>query len=636
MDVVEAAEVWADPDVPTAVLADPPAPVMDYLTSRSEILCRVLANDAVPDQLKGRLMRAAGRWVREALVDDAFELDLPIPQLRRLAPAFTAATLRRLLNYRPHDRRFVGEGEERQQRRTAAIVEAFAAAPEGRCRALAAEAFRLNFTGSHDYSQGTISAVVIAADADIAVRVGLARNDHLRHADGTRHRELCRALLEDPAPRVRTAARRAGLHVSDEAVHELMHAVWEGRPLRTDLSPISAVDPLDDPSPSIRATVVASIAANDAAGWVRILDDPSPRVRAAVATRGYSAPRFVWTSLITDAEPSVRKAVAKSRLVPPHLRRQLLTDPDPTVAREAAARNSHEPAPAQRSFGEHTRRDPLANHPRAQQVIILTGSLAGLTDVTQQRLVIEAARNVGARAGARMRTIEALASDVELASCVMKLWARWASILEVAGVLDIRSSTAVRYAGTFTDIQVADALERPYRQDGQPGDVITCALAFFDAVLATLGAPTTTDGERDLELLTQPWRLACGDQQIAAATMLGPATRNAFRALRQMSASPYSARDAMLLARARMKTDTWESAADTTRAVARLEGFPYRLPVLHEIAADAAAAGEPEFVDPLLVQAFWGAAAVALMGKRLTFEARRTLSDPAKAAGLAR
>jgi hypothetical protein len=179
-------------------------------------------------------------------------------------------------------------------------------------------------------------------------------------------------LLADQSPRVRAAARRNGVHVTQTDVNALMAAFYQRSPglfgisapaqtepqigprsetragppdvpreapLPLGWSGLVAPDPLDDPEPRVRATAIrAGIFARDDARWRRVLADPSPVVRAAAATHGYAAPPHVWKQLASDTDRRVRLAVARSRWVTPLLLRRLTGDADAAVSALAQSR----------------------------------------------------------------------------------------------------------------------------------------------------------------------------------------------------------------------------------------------------------------------------------------------------------
>jgi hypothetical protein len=181
------------------------------------------------------------------------------------------------------------------------------------------------------------------------VRVGLARNEWLRNLPDTEAGLAVReALLRDPADRVRAAARRNGVHVTEADLHAVMSAYYArsglGPAPENDVrAPLTgsgwvAPDPLDDPVPRVRATAVRSITRDDLDRWDRVIDDPSHVVRGAAATHGWGAPDTIWARLADDDDRRVRLKVARSRWVSPLLLRRLTGDRDPDVAAVAQRR----------------------------------------------------------------------------------------------------------------------------------------------------------------------------------------------------------------------------------------------------------------------------------------------------------
>lgn len=75
----------------------------------------------------------------------------------------------------------------------------------------AAETFPLTLGARHPWAEGEASATGLAAVP--AVLVALARNRHLPDLPESQEgMAVRRILLENPAPRVRGAARRTGVH----------------------------------------------------------------------------------------------------------------------------------------------------------------------------------------------------------------------------------------------------------------------------------------------------------------------------------------------------------------------------------------------------------------------------------------
>jgi hypothetical protein len=342
-DVVAAAEVWTDQAAPTVVLRSPPADVLDYLIDQGywrETLRAVLANSAVPNTVRTDLATRAKGKARATISQYALRNLDDLSGMAAVAAAITPAELEKAVN----SLRF-GWDRDRDpdvvQARLAKILRGFTTSSQTRCRALAAQAFPLALGPRHRYADGEVSASRLVTDPDVAVLVARARNPHLRQLPETPEGlEVRRALLSSDEPRVRTAARRAGVHVTDSHI-EAAFAAAHGHPVTVDPDTMLApADPLDDDAPAVRATAVANgIHRHDGTRWARVLADPSTQVRKAAATHGWGTPRFVWTALASDPDPGVRKAVAASRWAPAELQRLLLSDADPSVAASAEARD---------------------------------------------------------------------------------------------------------------------------------------------------------------------------------------------------------------------------------------------------------------------------------------------------------
>ncbi len=111
------------------------------------------------------------------------------------------------------------EAEAANRARLAEVLKLFVTSQDSRCRALAAQAFPLTATTRHQFTQSTVSATKLVADTDVAVRVALARNDDVRRLpEDEAGLAMRRALLEGPEVRVRTAARRSGVQVTDSSI----------------------------------------------------------------------------------------------------------------------------------------------------------------------------------------------------------------------------------------------------------------------------------------------------------------------------------------------------------------------------------------------------------------------------------
>jgi hypothetical protein len=341
-DVQVAASVWADPAAPVVVLAKPPQRVLEYLTTDFRLLAAVLDNTAVPDIVKNRLARLAKGESRKFVAEHALFDQDSVRLWAVLAPALTPGALERAVGDLMYSARRDGQRQGaaasgRPQVRE--ILKAFATSSDAHCRALAAQAFPLGLSPRHQFAKGYLSAPRLAADPDVGVRVALARNYEVRQLpEDSAGLAVRRALLEDPAPRVRTAARRAGLQLLDSRIDAFLNGAWESQ--SDSVKKFLPSDALDDPAASVRATVLqGGIVEQDVHRWERVARDPSPQVRAAVATHGFWAPPLVWQELATDGDAQVRKAVALSRWAPAGVLSRLLADTDPSVAAAVRARD---------------------------------------------------------------------------------------------------------------------------------------------------------------------------------------------------------------------------------------------------------------------------------------------------------
>jgi hypothetical protein len=259
-DVASAASVWADTAAPRTVLAAPSKVVVDYLVNAGAAdgtLRDVLHNPAVSDSVRAALARRATGQARTAIARYATDPDRDVRTMAALAAVLTPATLEKIVNglrFGWHHR----QDPDAARARLAELMRAFITSTQGACRALAAQAFPLTLDARHHYREGEVSATRLVADTEVAVRVGLARNPHLRglpeNPDGLRVRQT---LLQDPNPRVRTAARRAGVHVTSSHI-EAAFAAAHGLPTIDDPAALDPGDALDDPAAAVRATAVAA------------------------------------------------------------------------------------------------------------------------------------------------------------------------------------------------------------------------------------------------------------------------------------------------------------------------------------------------------------------------------------------
>jgi hypothetical protein len=132
--------------------------------------------------------------------------------------------------------------------------------------------------------------VLLVADPHRAVRTGLARNYEMRNLSiDVAGLTVRKTLLADPEPGVRAAALRNGVHITNDHIAGHLGAIEGDLVPLAQLEPLTA-DPLDDPSPRVRATAVRGLSKADTLGWTRVAQDESPVVRAAAATSGWWTP----------------------------------------------------------------------------------------------------------------------------------------------------------------------------------------------------------------------------------------------------------------------------------------------------------------------------------------------------------
>jgi hypothetical protein len=629
-DVVAAAEVWTDQAAPTVVLRSPPAEVLDYLVDEGcwrGTLRAVLANPAVSNTVRADLAKRAKGKARAIISEYALgDLD-DLSAMVAVAAAITPAELEKAVN----SLRF-GWDRDRDpdgvQSRLAKILRAFTTSSQTRCRALAAQAFPLVLGPRHRYADGEVSASRLITDLDVAVLVALARNPNLRHLPETPEGlEVRRALLSSAEPRVRTAARRAGVHVTDSHIEAAFAAAY-GNPVTVDPDTMLApADPLDDAAPAVRVTAVANgIHRQDGARWARVLADPSAQVRKAAATHGWGTPRFVWTALASDRDPVVRKAVAASRWAPTELQRLLLSDADPSVGAAAEARD-----PLSRQVRVHPSLPAdggimlPVSYTRDPRIRLLDVTAATLT-LGQQRQLAEAARaGRTARAEARDRVIGGLGTHLAHADAdwIADRWGRWTQVFAVPAPISTLGWARDRAAAPFRGLDTAD-------------DRVTGALALFDAVLGLAAAPDSDQGDADRALLTQPWERVCLPTTHTADTVYGARTASARQCLTSAARLPRSTLDAVLTTRIGIDQQQWRAARnDAIDVAAGPDGHVY---AAHFLFWDAVAAAElaarEKPTDPLLADALWGAAAAAAYGDTLSATTIAILTRPWTAAGL--
>lgn len=346
--------MWADPGAPVDMLRTCPERVVAFLTDEYnnslEPLRQVLANPRLPAAVLTALLKRLPHRSRQDLIWDL--AGEPPSAWVRLADAFTPASLSRAISRVDQPWRYPAWRPE-ELTDVAGILRAFTVNRHPKVRALAAEAFPVDASARHRYSDGTVSAVRLAADPEPAVRRGLARNPYLRDLpDDAPGLAVRQQLLDDSDPTVRATAVRQNVALTHTDVLGLMNALYSrfgedlgltphaaSEPVEPWPKPVLAVtDPLDDPAPHVRAAAVPSISLTDDGRWQRVMTDPDAGVRAAGTIRGWSTPPHVWLSLAHDPEVRVRRAVARSRWAPPAVLRQLTGDHDPSIAEQARAR----------------------------------------------------------------------------------------------------------------------------------------------------------------------------------------------------------------------------------------------------------------------------------------------------------
>ncbi|MFI7643402.1 hypothetical protein [Nonomuraea sp. NPDC049400] len=611
-------------------------------------LSAVLRNPALPMSVLAMLAARAKGQSRAAISRHALRAGADVPRLIAAAPAITAAELGKVvdgLRYGWEHRQDPGAA----QATLAKMLRAFTTSSDIRCRALAAEAFPLIVGPRHRYTKGEVSATKLIADPEVAVLVALARNHHMRVLPESQEGlAVRRALLGHSAPRVRAAARRAGIHVLDSHILAALSAA-DGRPVPADpaASGVELADPLDDPSPSVRVTAIAGgIPEQDGARWARVLADPSPQVRKAAATRGYFTPSFVWTGLAEDPDPAVRAAVAHSRWAPAELQRRLLSDADPKVATAAEARDPLSLPVGVRRPGLPADGEIMlpVSFTHDQQLRRLDLTAVTLTLTQQHQLAIAARTNAEARAEARARVIACLGTS-RAADWVANRWERWCDVFAVPAPAHSMIGLEHRLAAPFVGAASAD-------------DRVTGALALFDAVLGLAAAPgfampdhrsehrsdaLYTSGKEqneqeaaDLVLLTGPWEQVLLPTLVTVDTVYGPRTPAARHLLTTAARLPRARLDSLLTTRISIDDQRWRSAR--REAVDAVAGPHDQVYAAHFLFWDAVTVAElaawQRPTDPLLADALWAAGAVVLYGEQMSAATVEILTSPCTAAGL--
>jgi hypothetical protein len=637
-DIAAAAEVWTDPCAPVEVLRRPHAAVLDYLVGDGcwqGTLSAVLRNPALPNTIVAALATRARGEARAKIARHALRDRENVPRLIAAAPAITPAELAKAV-----DRLRYGWEHHRNpdeaQTTLAKILRAFSTSPQTKCRALAAQAFPLTLGPRHRYAEGEVSASRLVADSEVAVLVALARNDHVRNLPETGEGlAVRRALLGSDQPRVRAAARRAGVHVLDSHISAALSAA-HGHPITPDpetMAGAEQTDPLDDPAPAVRVTaVVNGIYRQDGTRWARVLADPSAQVRKAAATHGHLTPQFVWTALAADPDPAVRKAVASSRWAPAELQRRLLSDTVPQVSAAADTRDPLSRAvrvrPSLPADGSIMLPVSYSHDPRIR---LLDITAATLTLDQQRRLAEAARRGRPERAEARDRVIRRLGAS-KAARWVADRWERWCQVFAVPAPVD---------AIGWVDKQVV----APFRDPDADDDRVVGALALFDAVLGLAAAPDRNcvkndrdaiDQDSEVALLTGPWEQVCLPTLVIEDTVYGPRTPAARQLLTTAARLPRANVDALLTTRIDVDDQQWKTARNEAKeAVAGPAGHLYAAHFLFwDTVAVAELAAWERPTDPLLADALWGATTVALRAEELSATTIATLIRPCTAAGL--
>ncbi|MET9265229.1 hypothetical protein [Amycolatopsis sp. NPDC004079] len=648
-DPAVAVEVWTDPATPASVLRRPPTAVLEHLLGDGYwqgTLAAVLRNPALPTTVVAGLATRAKGEARAMISRHVLDDYTDVPLLLAAAPVLTPARLSKLVNGLlfgwEHER-----NPDSARTTLATLLRAFVTSSNTRCRALAAEAFPLTLGPRHRYVDGEVSATKLAADSEVAVLVALARNYHMRSLpENDEGLAVRRSLLDNPTARVRTAARRAGVHVFDSVVLAALSAA-DGRPVPASAAAKAAEagvsDPLDDPAPSVRVTaIVGGIHQQDGTRWARVLADPSPQVRKAAATHGYFTPSFVWTALAHDTDPSVRKAVASSRWAPTELQRRLLSDASPKVASAATAADPlSRPVRVRPSLPEDGSIMLPVSFSHNQQIRLLDCTAVALTLDQQNDLAAAARAHTVERTAARDRVITRLGNS-RTARWVLDRWQRWCDVYSVPAP-----------APAPAPIHWEKQLAAPFVGISDADDRVTGALALFDAVLSLAAEPSVaseahdpgTDmlnlrGEQpdpaDLALLRQPWDQVLLPTVINADTVYGSNTPRARDLLTAAARLPRSQVDALLTTRIGIDDQQWKSARrEAVDASAGPEGHLY---AAHHLFWDTVTVAElaawQRPTDPLLANALWGAATVTLHADRLSAATIDTLTQPAQTAGL--
>jgi hypothetical protein len=264
----------------------------------------------------------------------------------------------------------------------------------------------------------------------------------------------------------------------------------------------------------------------------------------------------------------------------------------------------------------------LRRHPRAGQWQQLDVAVASLTFEQTFRMA-ELAAHDGRREEARVRVLAGLVGEV--AGRLASRWVRWADTFGIA-MLDPTASQAEQLAGPYRPAQTS-------RSQGY----LDAVLPIFDAALGIVGAPVDDgEGERDYQVLTEPWRRACLPSRFTPTTAYGRHTQAALSVLRFAAGMPPSGLRRMVTSRAALDEQAWQAARTTVDNAVTEAGYPFRARCLYWEAVPAAehAAGQSP-TDRELVDGLWGAAVSQILPGRLDAQTTALLCTPFRASGAA-
>jgi hypothetical protein len=198
----------------------------------------------------------------------------------------------------------------------------------------------------------------------------------------------------------------------------------------------------------------------------------------------------------------------------------------------------------------------------------------------------------------------------------------------------------VRWADTFglpqppLDADPREILDSPYQlvHDRELGAYVAGLLPLYDAALAVLAGEHAPPS--DYELLSTPWRRVCLPSGFTPATLYGPGTQPALRALSATAHVPKSCLTKMLRCRRSIDRAEWRAATNTVHQAALDLGFPYRAKCLYwEAVAAAETAADESPTRPELAEALWGYAAVQVFEQMLAPATAAVLARPYRAGG---